>query len=101
MIREIFAIRDKKANVFLPPMFSDNVNTVKRTLVLPANSDESFVGLYPEDYDVYRLGHFDDNTGKITQCETNEFCFHVTELVKKIEVKKDDENKPESEPTAC
>lgn len=101
MIREIFAIRDKKANVFLPPMFSDNINTVKRSMILPANSEDSFIGLYPDDYDVYRLGHFDDQTGKLTQCETNEFCFHVSELVKKIEVTKNDENKPEPDDVPC
>ena len=82
-MKEILAIRDKKANVYLPPFFTDNANTARRSLALPANSDESFIGLYPEDYDVYRLGHFDEQTGRFDILPAAEFCFSVSELVKK------------------
>lgn len=98
-MKEILAIRDKKANTYLPPFFTDNANTARRSLMLPANSDESFIGLYPDDYDVYRLGHFDEQTGKFDILTAAEFCFSVSELVKKLpEVKTDDKN---TEPAAC
>nr|QJB20089.1 MAG: nonstructural protein [Microvirus sp.] len=91
VIKAIFSIRDKKAGVFLAPFFTDNVATARRQLALPANSEESFLGIYPEDYDVYNLGTWDDNSGQIEMKPVPDFCFCISELAKKKEVKVHDE----------
>lgn len=82
MIKNVYSLFDKKAKLFTPPFVSDNVQTARRSLMLPVNELESFLGMYPDDYEVYDLGTFDDSTGKIEPREVKDFCFNLSDLVR-------------------
>lgn len=81
MIKKIFCILDEKANAFLTPFVSENAATATRALQGAANDKQSFLGLYPEDYSVYELGSFDDQTGVIVPASKREYCFRILDLV--------------------
>lgn len=83
MVKEIFAIFDLKAQAFLTPFFSENVNTAMRSLESTANSPESFLGMYPNDYEVYRLGEFHVDNGTIVPADVKKYTFRISDLVKK------------------
>lgn len=67
---EIFSVYDTKAHAYLPPFFLHNIEMAKRTFQNCANSTEHTFGTNPEDYCLFHLGSFDDNTGKIKTLST-------------------------------
>lgn len=80
-MKMMYALFDKKAKAYLTPFFSENSATAMRTLVGPANSRESFLGVYPDDYDVYILGDFDEQSGKVNGINP-EYVFRIADLVR-------------------
>lgn len=64
MKTEIYTIRDAKAEAFLPPIFSQNEAVCFRSIEdCLLDPDHQFTR-HPQDYAVYHLGSFDDQTGK-------------------------------------
>lgn len=63
MISDVYSIRDVKASVFSAPMLSASEGTMRRSVVdVLANKDHPY-SRHPEDYVLYFLGRFDDNSG--------------------------------------
>lgn len=66
----IFSIYDSKADAYLQPFFSANSETAERELSSAVNNPgpqerpNNFYW-YAEDYTLFLIGHFDENTGKI------------------------------------
>ena len=63
MIEKVFAVRDSKAQAFLQPFYSVSVGSAVRAFGDAANEKNSMVSKHPEDYLLYELGEFDNNTG--------------------------------------
>jgi len=63
---EIFAVRDRQTDAFGTPMFMLTVGQATRSFITEVNRAEKDNQLYthPDDFDLYRLGSFDTNTGK-------------------------------------
>lgn len=70
MIFGLYAIRDL-LNGYLPPMADSNDDTARRnfTIAMTANAADDF-GVSPKDFDLYRIGSYDTDTGLITS-DTN------------------------------
>lgn len=65
MIQKVFGVRDAKALAFLQPFFSVSVGAAIRAFSDAVNEDvKSPLGKHPEDYVLYELASFDDNTGE-------------------------------------
>lgn len=65
MIQKVFGVRDAKALAFLQPFFSVSVGAAVRAFSDAVNEDvKSPLGKHPEDYVLYELASFDDNTGE-------------------------------------
>lgn len=64
----IFSIKDTKANEFNAPFFQNNHETAIRIFRTEINRAEqtNLAFLYPEDFDLYYLGHINLDTGEIT-----------------------------------
>lgn len=60
----MYSVRDAKAEIFNPPFFNKTHGEAERNFKQLSKDDKSMVGQYPEDYDLYYLGEYDDNTGK-------------------------------------
>lgn len=61
----LFSVRDEKAEVFSPPLSSMNVGTITRSLFDVLKSGSHDYAKHPEDYVLYHLGTFDDQTGQM------------------------------------
>lgn len=69
MIQKVFGVRDTKALAFLQPFFSVSVPAAVRAFGDAINENpNSPLGKHPEDYILYELGDFDDNSGELIAC---------------------------------
>lgn len=65
----VYTVRDTKVG-FQTPYFDVTDDTAKRGFSFAVHQDNSVIGFAPKDYDLYRSGYFDTDTGKI---ETEDF----------------------------
>jgi len=79
---KMFSIRDTKAEIFNPPFFKHTHGEAERDFSTLVNDEKSMPSKYPEDYDLYYVGTYDDQTGKLSPVDTPEH------LIKAIQVKK-------------
>lgn len=70
MLHEVYAIRDSKAEMFHAPFLQKAKGEAERTFTQIANDPETSVGRFPDDYDLYYIGKFDDNSGLYTTLDT-------------------------------
>lgn len=65
---KVFAVFDKKAEMFYNPFFMKATGLALRGFsdMINAN-DNSQYALHPEDFNLFELGVFDEDTGKIEQ----------------------------------
>lgn len=67
---KVFAIRDSKAEVFKTPFFQKSHGEAERTFQELVKDENSLVSKYPEDFDLYHIGEYNDQTGVIDALET-------------------------------
>jgi len=63
----IVALKDRAADLFGKPFYVRTAAEAVRSLTDEANNKESAINRHPEDYDLFELGHFDEDTGRIDQ----------------------------------
>lgn len=66
MIYRIFAIRDRAADLYGQPFYTQSTGIAIRSFTDEVNRDDPNNNLakHPEDFDLFSLGEFDDNTGE-------------------------------------
>lgn len=74
----IYSIRDSKAGVFNQPWFAKTHGEAERNFIQLSRDEKSMVSQFPEDYDLYFLGSYDDQSGKIEPLSAPE---HVAKAV--------------------
>ena len=62
----IYTVYDIKAQVFMNPMFTFNHEAAIRTFTDCVNQQDHAFYQHPEDYQLFFLGTYDQDTGKIT-----------------------------------
>ncbi len=77
---QIYAIFDQCSGIYEKPFFSTADALVKREFQDVAMDAESKLSKHPEHYSLWRLGTFDDNTGKLLD-ETNECLWTGAEAI--------------------
>lgn len=67
MIRKYYAIKDNLAEAYMTPVLFDNDNLAIRWFTGVVNSKEQNEVIYnnPEDFELWKLGEFDNQTGTI------------------------------------
>lgn len=66
----VYSIRDAKAEYFATPFFQATHGLAERQFTDLVNNEKSQVYKYPQDFDLYHLGTYDDSTGKIFPLDT-------------------------------
>lgn len=61
----LFAAKDMKAGLFLQPNFQRSIPDAMRSWEVVANEGESMISKFPNDYRLYHLAEFNDETGQI------------------------------------
>ncbi|AZL82880.1 nonstructural protein [Apis mellifera associated microvirus 26] len=85
MLQKLFAIRDSKTEYFGSPFCKATHGEAERDFRTLVNDEKTNLNQYPEDYDLYYLGEYDNNSGKFETLETPQH------LMKAIQVKKQPE----------
>lgn len=84
MTKQIYTVYDKKIKAFLEPHFTHDEESAIRTMVYSVNDSQHPFSKTPEDYTLYHLGDFNDNTGTVTPLpqNTNKLVCHLKDLIK-------------------
>ncbi len=80
MKQQIYAIFDTCSGIYDSPHFSNADDIVKRQFQDIANTEENPISKHPEHYSLWRLGAWDNTTGKITD-EANECLCTALEML--------------------
>jgi hypothetical protein len=62
---QVFSVYDQKAKAFLPPFFFHNEGIARRTFMDMVNKKDHQWNAHPEDYTLFKIGRFDDNSGEM------------------------------------
>nr|QJB20094.1 MAG: nonstructural protein [Microvirus sp.] len=79
---KIFTIRDSKGECYNTPFFQKTTGEAERSFRELVNDQKSMVSKYPDDFDLYMVGEYNDQTGVIEPMDT------PLHLVKAINVQK-------------
>lgn len=66
----MFSIRDSKAETFHQPWFAKNQAEAERNFTQLARDEKSTISQFPEDYDLYYIGTYDDERGVADPVDT-------------------------------
>jgi len=67
---KMFSIRDAKAEIFNPPFFALTAGTAEQNFTQLVRDPKSKLNMFPDDYDLYLMGTYDDKTGKMQPLDT-------------------------------
>lgn len=68
MKTEAYSIYDSKSKTYTPPFFMRQRGEAIRAFTQTANDPSSNINKFPEDYSLFHIGFYDDNTGKLEYC---------------------------------
>lgn len=75
---QVVSVRDSKTETFNQPFFARTIGEAERSFSELTKDPKSFVSKYPEDYDLYKVGEYDDQTGLLTALDTPQ---HVSKAI--------------------
>lgn len=67
---QIFAVYDASTQMYAQPNFLASTLVAKRMWPEAANDPNTQIGKYPQDFTLFHLGEYDDETGKFTNLHT-------------------------------
>jgi hypothetical protein len=76
----MYCVRDSKAEYYMAPFLAINDATAKRNIQAAMQSDND-VSKFPEDHSLWKLGEYDDATGKIEARDAPTHLANCVELV--------------------
>lgn len=67
---KVLTVRDRAADVYGQPFFTQSTGVGVRIFTdeINRNSPDNNLFKHPEDFDLFYLGEFDDNTGEFDSC---------------------------------
>lgn len=78
---QVMCLRDVKGGYFMPPFVTKSIPTAIRSLTDEVQTQEkSMLHRFPNDYQVYRLGQFYEDSGIIDILQSPELICEVSEL---------------------
>lgn len=82
---KIYSLRDSKSEIFNVPFYKLTHGEAERDFRSLVNDEKSMVHKYPEDYDLYYLGEYDDNSGKMTSLDSPMHLVKAVQLVNPVQ----------------
>lgn len=77
----VYALFDSKALAFQKPIFVLNDQIAVRELKIAVNDKSNMIGMFPEDYTLFRIATFDEKSGNIEKLKTQQAVVSCKELV--------------------
>lgn len=91
---KLFSVKDQKATTFNSPFASHNERDATHNVRHLVNDKRSLPGQYPKDFDLYLLGEFDDQTGKLIPLDHPQHIESCINLVDETLQKSNQQNQP-------
>ncbi len=86
MLRQVYSIRDAKTEIFNAPFYKTNEGEAERDFRTVVNDSATSINRYPQDYDLYHLGSFNDIDGKFLALDTPCHVIKGVQCIKRDEV---------------
>jgi len=86
MIHKMYSIRDQKSEVFNKPWYAVTHGEAERSFAAAVNDKQTTLSAHPEDFDLYWIGEYDDNSGKIMPLDTPQHVVKAIQLKKSTQV---------------
>jgi len=80
MKHKVYSIRDAKAEVFNCPFYKKTHGEAERDFKTLCNDPKSTVFNFPEDFDLYYVGEYDDDSGKLAPLDTPQHVVKAVQL---------------------
>lgn len=80
-----YSIRDTKGEIFHAPFYQPTYGLAERHFESAVNDPRSTINQFPEDFDLYYVGEYDDQTGKFETPPTPEHQIKAVQLKKAAE----------------
>lgn len=78
----MYSIRDAKSEVFNTPFYKGTHGEAERDFRSAVNDEKTQLNRYPEDFDLYYLGEYDNNTGQSVSLDTPQHVIKAIQCVK-------------------
>lgn len=82
MEHKVYSIRDAKGEIFNFPFYKKTHGEAERDFTTLVNDPKSTVFNFPEDFDLYYLGSYDDVSGKLITLDTPQHIVKAVQLKK-------------------
>lgn len=79
-----FTIRDTKGEVYNTPFFQKTHGEAERSFKSLLHDNQSMVAKYPEDYDLYYIGEYDDQSGQLLGLDTPQHIVKAVQIMNTI-----------------
>ena len=80
MVLKVYSIYDQKTGVYDRPFLQHTHGEAERNFKQLVNDEKSQVNKFPEDYDLYYLGEYDNNTGKYQTLDSPQHLIKAVQL---------------------
>jgi len=80
MKKVLYSVYDVKSEFYGSPVLFHNDEDARRGIASVFSNPGSMMATYPEDYRLFRLGNFNDNSGSIEHCAVPEFVCELSSL---------------------
>jgi len=80
---KMYSVRDAKTEIFNPPFYKKTHGEAERDFTTLCRDDKSQVAQYPEDYDLYFLGTYDDVSGRIDSLDTPQHIIKAVQVLQR------------------
>lgn len=87
MTHFIIAVRDRQLQAFMRPFTAQTLGQAIRSFRDETNRKDSDINQHPEDYELYHLGHFNEQTGELTPLAKPESIAIATNLIEQPRLK--------------
>lgn len=83
MLTRFYTLFDIKTQYYLPPFTAHNDGDAARQIQMILRKGNNIYAQYPEDYNLYEVGSFDDSTGKINAAPNVRIVCGLSKLVER------------------
>lgn len=83
-VLKMFAVRDVKADQFLSPFCSPNGGSALRSFCDAVQNENSLINKHPEDYQLYEVGEYVEQSGEIVPVVPVKFIANATDFKKVV-----------------
>lgn len=80
-----YSIRDIKAGAYNPPFFKHTDGEAQRDMTTAVNDPKTQVNMYPEDFQLFHVGKYDDQTGVFTPLDTPRHIIDASQLKRVVQ----------------